>query len=101
MVVFTIHSMALGKCSTEHALQIDKVNQIQSHFDNGMLSCGAWINLKKAFDTVDHWLCILLQKLHHFQALKVTNDWFHSYLTGRIHSTQIGSEPLTTACSVN
>ena len=42
---------------------------------------------------------ILLQKIHHFGIKGITNDWFHSYPTGRIHSTQIGSEPLTTACS--
>ena len=34
------------KHSTEHAL-IDIVNQIQSHFDKGMLSCGVFIALKK------------------------------------------------------
>ena len=31
------------KHSTEHAL-IDIVNQVQSHFDEGMLSCGVFIN---------------------------------------------------------
>ena len=30
------------KHSTEHAL-IDIVNQVQSHFDQGMLSCGVFI----------------------------------------------------------
>ena len=34
------------KHSTEHAL-IDIVNQVQSHFDEGMLSCGVFIDLKK------------------------------------------------------
>ena len=44
MAFFAIHSMALGKKhSTEHAL-IDIVNQVQSHFDEGMLSCGFFIN---------------------------------------------------------
>ena len=50
------------KHSTEHALIIDIVNQAQSHFDKGMLSCGTgvFIDLKKPFDTImDH--CILLQ----------------------------------------
>ena len=41
------------KHSTEHAL-IDIVNQVQSHFDEGMLSCGVFIDFKKAFDTIDH-----------------------------------------------
>ena len=86
--------------STEHAL-IDIVNQIQSHFDKGMLSCGVFIDLKKAFDTIDH--CISLQKLYHYGIRGIINDWFRSYLTERVQSTQIGSEvstKLTTACGV-
>ena len=34
------------KHSTEHTLT-DIVNQVQSHFDKGMISCGVFINLKK------------------------------------------------------
>ena len=88
------------KHSTEHTL-IDIVNQIQSHFDKGMLSCGVFIDFKKAFDTIDH--CILLQKLYHYGIRGIINDWFRSYLTDRVQSTQIGSEvstKLTTACGV-
>ena len=95
MVFFAINSVALGKKhSTEHAL-IDIVNQVldQSHFDKGMLSCGVFIDLKKAFDAIDH--CILLQKLYHYGIRGIINDWFHSYLTDRIQSTQIGSEVST------
>ena len=66
-----------------------------------MLSFGVFIDLKKAFDTIDH--CILLQKLYHYGIRGIINDWFHSYLTDRVQSTQIGSEvstKLTTACGV-
>ena len=54
-----------------------------------MFSCGVFIDLKKAFDTVDHY--ILLQKLNHSGVRGITNDWFHSYLIARPRSTQIGS----------
>ena len=73
--------------STEHAL-IDIVNQIQSNFDKGIYTCGIFIDLKKAFDTVDH--SILLQKLYHDGIRGIVNDWFRSYLSDRIQSTQIG-----------
>ena len=73
--------------STEHAL-IDIVNQIQSNFDKGLFSCGIFIDLKKAFDTVDH--TILLHKLQHYGIRGIVNDWFCSYLTDRVQSTQIG-----------
>ncbi len=56
--------------------------------DKGLFSCGIFIDLKKAFDTVDH--SILLHKLHHYGIRGVINNWFRSYLTDRIHTTQIG-----------
>ena len=88
------------KRSTEHAL-IDIVNQIQSHFDKGMLFCAVFIDLKKAFDAIDD--CILSKKLHHYGIRGIINYWFRSYLTDRVQLTQIGSEvstKLTKACGI-
>ena len=96
---FTVYGFR-EKHSTKHAL-IDIVNQVQSHFDEGMLSCGVFIDLKKAFDTIDHY--ILLQKLYHYGIRDIINDWFHSYLTERVQSPLIGSKvstKLPTACGV-
>ena len=75
------------KCSTEHAI-LDIINQIENNMDNKMYSCGIFIDLKKAFDTVDH--LILLQKLDHYGVRGVINNWFASYLLGRQQTTQIG-----------
>ena len=54
-----------------------------------LFSCGVFIDLKKAFDTVDH--KILLHKLDHYGFRGVINKWFSSYLEGRTQTTQIGS----------
>jgi len=67
-----------------------------------MLSCGVFIDLKKAFDTLTHGF-VLLQKLHRYGVRGIIDDWFHSYLTDRVKSTKICSDVSTkiaTACGV-
>ena len=64
--------------NTQHAI-LDIVNTIQSNMNSGKFTCGLFIDLKKAFDTVDHY--ILLQKLDFYGIRGIVNDWFQSYLT--------------------
>ena len=59
------------KHSTQHAI-LDIVNSIQKNMDNKLFSCGIFIDLKKAFDTVDH--SILLNKLNHYGIRGIVND---------------------------
>ena len=47
------------------------------------------MDLKKAFDTVNH--SILLKKLSHYGIRGIINDWFSSYLLGRSQVTEIDS----------
>ena len=76
------------KCSTQHAI-LDILSKIQNNIDKRLYFCGIFIDLKKAFDAVDH--LILLQKLRHYGFRGLINDWFSSYLSNRAQSTQIGS----------
>ena len=57
--------------------------------DKRLFSFGVFIDLNKAFDTVDH--KILLHKLDDYGFCGVINKWFSSYLQGRTKKTQIGS----------
>ena len=72
--------------STQHAI-LDIVNTIQANMSQGLFSCGIFIDVKKAFDTVDH--DILLGKLHHYGFRGIINEWFASYLNIRLQTTQI------------
>ena len=54
---------------------------IRKALDDEKIGCGVFIDLQKAFDTVDHQ--ILLAKLNHYGIHGVSNDWFKSYLSTR------------------
>ena len=52
-----------AKHSTTHAL-INITEKIRAALDSGKVACGIFIDLQKAFDTVNH--DILLKKMNHY-----------------------------------
>ena len=66
------------KCFISHAL-INITKNIRKAYDDGNVSCRAFADLQKYFDTVDHQ--ILLAKLNHHGICGVSNDWFQSHLS--------------------
>ena len=60
---------------------------IRSALDNNQLACGAFINLQKAFDTVDH--KVLLSKTNQYGIKDIPYEWFKSYLTYRQKFTTV------------
>ena len=74
--------------SMEHTI-LEIVNAIQSNVDAGKFSRGVFVDLEKAFNTVDH--SILLQNLAHYGFRGLINDWFRSYLQERAQVTVVGN----------
>ena len=60
---------------------LETTNSWCVNIDNGLLNGVVFIDLKKAFDTIDH--NILLIKLKHYGVDDNALTWFHSYLTNR------------------
>ena len=60
---------------------------IRKALDENKFVCGVFIDLQKAFDSVDH--VILLSKLNHYGVKGVSYQWFKSYLTGKQQYTTI------------
>ena len=74
--------------STNNAL-LSLTEKIREALDSkgGIFACGVFIDLQKAFDTVDH--SILLKKIKHYGIRGLTNQWFKSYLSGRTQFTSV------------
>ena len=66
--------------STTYAL-LQITEMIKESIDNHKYGCGIFIDLRKAFDTVNH--DILLSKLEHYGIRGTALKWFKSYLSNR------------------
>ena len=86
--------------STEHAL-IELVDQIRLNMDKKLMTCGIFIDLSKAFDTVNHE--ILLAKLENYGIRGKSLDLLKSYLSDRkqyVHIEKSKSQTRSISCGV-
>ena len=72
--------------STEHAI-FKLVDEIYESFEKDHYTLGVFIDLLKAFDTVDH--TILIKKLEMYGIKGINLASFRSYLTNRIQYISI------------
>ena len=75
--------------STTFAL-LQITEKIKETIDNKKYGCGIFIDLSKAFDTVNH--VILLKKLEHYGIKGVALDWCNSYLSNRKQYVYLNGE---------
>ena len=66
--------------STDHAI-IQLIDEISKSFERNAFTLGVFIDLSKAFDTVDHQ--ILVSKLNSYGIRDINPKWFKSYLSKR------------------
>ena len=89
-----------SKHSTNHAL-ISISENIKNSIDNGKFGCGIFLDLKKAFDTVNH--NILLDKMEYYGVRGNALKWFQSYLENSkqfVSVNGVSSEILDVKCGV-
>ena len=89
-----------SQMSTSHAL-LDLVEEITSSTDAKKISIDVFIDLKKAFDTVNHDL--LIDKLEYYGIRGIAQEWLKSYLKDRKQFVQIdecASTLLSVTCGV-
>ena len=80
---------------------LNLVDKISCALDDKNYSIGVFMDLSKAFDTVDH--VILLDKLRLYGVRGTAYDWIKSYLNNRQQFVQIGdvmSDCLPVNCGV-
>ncbi len=70
-------------CST----LLDVTDFLLNNMSNGLVTGAIFLDLKKAFDTVDH--KILLSKLYRLGIKGIEHKWFRNYLTSRCQSVSI------------
>ncbi len=83
--------------STEHAL----LSIVEENLNDGVFSCGVFVDLEKAFDTVNH--KILLSKLEHCGISENSLSWIQSYLSKRkqfVKINGINSDCVNISCGV-
>ena len=88
------------KHSTEHSL-ISIIENIKTKLDKQQFGCGIFIDLEKAFDTVNH--KILISKLRHYGVRGNASNWITDYLTNRKQRVKISdtySDCATITCGV-
>ena len=88
--------------STSHPLVhfLDKIHSALNKNDVEY-TISVFLDLKKAFDTVDH--TILLKKMDHYGFRGIANNWFENYLRNRVQYVVINgknSTPLSMECGV-
>ena len=92
-----LSSCQSGFCSLHSTLTalLEAANSWSVNIDNGLMNGVVFIDLKEAFDTIDHE--IILRKLSYFGADQATIKWFQSHLSDRTQRCNVNGSLSTTS----
>lgn len=79
--LLTTHQSGFRALHSTMTTLLETTNSWSVNIDNGFINGVIFIDLKKAFDTIDHE--IIMRKLAHYGANQNVLKWFNSYLTNR------------------
>ena len=85
--ILYIRQFVFRKTYSTNLALIGAVDEIYSNLNDGLYSIGIYLDLQKAFDTVNH--DILLKKLEHYGIRGTPLNRFKSYLYNRKQFTSI------------
>ncbi len=77
------------------------IKSLQQLIDQGKFTVGTFLDLSKAFDTINHE--ILIRKLDHYVIRGVAKNWFENYLSNRkqlVNYNGVESEEMTITSGV-
>ena len=72
--IFYKHQYGFKKTKSTSLAILDFISKVLQSFEESTFSCCIFLDLAKAFDTVNHE--ILLSKLYHYGICGTANDWF-------------------------
>ena len=87
------HQYGFRKHHSTELAAIELTDKIFDNLDKKKIPLAVFIDLSKAFDTIDH--NILLSKLQHYGIKGVALNWFQSYLTDRTQYVQYKDQTST------
>ena len=88
--LFYISQHGFRKLHSTETATIDFIDRIWNNLNNSKLPLSLFLDLSKAFDTLDH--SILLHKLNYYGVKNKEYQWFSSYLSNRSQYVSIDNK---------
>ena len=84
--LFYENQYGFRKCHSTELAALELVDRLFKHLDDGKIPVSVFLDLSKAFDTLNH--AILMDKLKYYGLNETSLNWFRSYLHDRQQYTE-------------